>query len=78
MKQHFIMLVLASTAMSGLSGCAGPRVAGNEIGGAIPMSGISRNQAADLAKAHCSKYGRSSRMLSVRTEEGEKAVFECI
>jgi hypothetical protein len=78
MKQQFIVLLLASTAMHGLSGCSGPKVAGNEIGGAIPMTGISRNQAAEMAKAHCAKYGHSSRMLSVRSEAGEKAVFECI
>lgn len=78
MKQHFIVLVLASTTMSGLCGCSGPRVAGNEIGGAIPMAGISRSQAAEMAKAHCAKYGHTSRMLSVRAEAGDQVVFECI
>jgi hypothetical protein len=61
-----------------VSGCVGPTVAGSEIGGAVPMAGITRVQAADLARAHCAKYGRSSRILAVRSDDGEKAVFECI
>jgi hypothetical protein len=61
-----------------LSGCAGPKVAGNEIGGAIPLEGITRQQAAELARAHCAKYGHSARMLAVNTDTGAKAVFECI
>jgi hypothetical protein len=61
-----------------LSGCLGTTVAGNEIGGAIPMAGITRQQAAEMARAHCSKYGHSSRILAIRSDAGEKAVFECI
>jgi len=78
MNRQFIGLLLALPAVSVLFGCAGPRVAGNEIGGAIPMGGITREQAAELAQAHCSKFGHSSRMLTVRGGTGEKAVFECI
>lgn len=62
-----------------LSGCTTPTVAGNEIGGAIPMAGITREQAAEMARAHCLKYGRSSRILAVRSDSGENtAVFECM
>lgn len=61
-----------------LSGCAGPTAAGNEIGGAVPMRGITRLQAADVARAHCAKYGRTSRILAIRSDDGDKAVFECI
>jgi hypothetical protein len=63
-----------------LSGCIllGPTVAGTEVGGAVPMTGITRLEAADLARAHCAKYGRSSRILAIRAEDGEKAVFECV
>jgi len=78
MNRHFAILLFASAATFALSGCAGPRVAGNEIGGAIPMAGITREQASEMAQAHCSKYGHSSRMLAVRKDAGEKAVFECI
>jgi hypothetical protein len=42
------------------------------------MAGITRQQAAELARAHCSKYGHSARMLAVHTDAGDKAVFECI
>ena len=42
------------------------------------MAGITREQASEMAQAHCAKYGHSSRMLAVRAEAGEKAVFECI
>ncbi|HKD28259.1 MAG TPA: hypothetical protein VKC66_20445 [Xanthobacteraceae bacterium] len=62
-----------------VSGCMGPTVAGTEIGGAIPMAGITRQKAAEIARAHCLKYGHSSRMLAIRSDAGEKAaVFECI
>lgn len=62
-----------------LSGCvSAPTVAGSEIGGTVPMTGITRQQAAEMARAHCAKYGRSSRMLTIRSETGDKAVFECI
>jgi hypothetical protein len=62
-----------------LSGCTTATVAGNEIGGAIPVAGITPQQAAEMARAHCLKYGRSSRILAIRSDTGEKtAVFECI
>ena len=54
------------------------RGGGSVIGGAVPMAGITRVQAADLARAHCAKYGRSARVLAIRSDDGEKAVFECI
>ena len=76
-----------------LSACAGPKVAGsdsggikpfvgtvagNEIGGVVPLAGNTKDQALKMAQTHCSQYGRSARMLSIRNEEGGKAVFECI
>ena len=78
MNRHVVALLLAVAAMSVLSGCVGPMVAGNEIGGAVPMAGITRQQASEMARAHCSKYGHSARVLAIRSEAGEKAVFECI
>jgi hypothetical protein len=72
-----LLLGLAATIV--LSGCMGTTVvAGNEIGGAIPMAGLTRQQAAEMARAHCLKYGHSSRVLAIRSDGGEKAVFECI
>jgi hypothetical protein len=61
-----------------LCGClTTSNVTGSEVGGTIPMAGITRQQAADLAKSHCAKYGRSSHILAIRSEYGVKAVFEC-
>jgi hypothetical protein len=60
-----------------LSGCMTTNVAGTEIGGTIPMAGITRQQASYLARVHCAKYGRSSKILAVHSEDGVKAVFEC-
>jgi hypothetical protein len=76
------MLLGVSVALP-LCGClttsnvTGSNVTGSEIGGTIPMAGITRQQAADLAKSHCSRYGRSSHILAIRSEDGVKAVFEC-
>jgi len=78
MNGQFVALLLVLAAIPVLSGCAGARVAGNEVGGAIPMAGITREQASEMARLHCSKYGHSSRMLAIRSDAGEKAVFECI
>jgi hypothetical protein len=79
MNRHFVALLLGLPATLVLAGCAGPTaVAGNEIGGAIPMAGITRQQASEMARAHCLKYGHSSRMLAIHSDAGEKAVFECI
>ena len=53
-------------------------VTGSEIGGTIPMAGITRQQAAAMARPHCAMYGRSSRILAIRPEGGAvKAIFEC-
>ena len=78
MNGRAAVLLLIFAVMYVLSGCAGQKVAGNEIGGAIPLAGITRQQATEMARAHCAKYGRSARMLTVNTDAGAKAVFECI
>jgi hypothetical protein len=62
-----------------LSACARTTVAvGGEIGGVVSLVGISQDQALKSAQDHCSKYGTSARMVSVRPEEGGKFVFECV
>ena len=86
-------LFLVAVALLLLSACAGPQVAGsdpagvrpfvgtvagNEIGGVVPLAGNTKDQALKMAQTHCSQYGRSARMLSIRNEEGGKAVFECV
>ena len=86
-------LFLVAVALLLLSACAGPKiagsdpggvrpfvgtVAGNEIGGVVPLVGNTKDQALKMAQTHCSQYGRSARMLSIRNEEGGKAVFECV
>jgi hypothetical protein len=79
MIRRVVALLLGLLATFVLSGCVTPTVAGSEIGGAIPMAGITRQQAAEMARAHCLKYGRSSRILAIRSDTGERsAVFECI
>ena len=72
------MLFGTPTALA-LSGCVTTtsNVTGSDIGGTIPMAGITRQQAADMARAHCAQYGRSSRILAIRSEDGVKAIFEC-
>jgi len=79
MNRRLAVLLLGLSAAFALSGCVETSaVAGNEIGGAIPMAGITRQQAAEMARAHCLKYGHSSRILAIRQDGGAKAVFECI
>jgi hypothetical protein len=76
-RRILAILMLGLPAVLMLSGCVGPGAAGNEIGGAIPMEGITRQHASAIARFHCAKYGRSARILAIRSEDGQKAVFEC-
>jgi len=79
MNRCLVAALLGLAATFALSGCVGTMaVAGNEIGGAIPLAGLTRQQAAEMARAHCLKYGHTSRMLAIRSDGGDKAVFECI
>lgn len=79
MIRYVVAVLLGLPATFALSGCVTSTVAGSEIGGAIPTAGITRQQTAEMARAHCLKYGRSARMLAIRSDTGEKtAVFECI
>jgi hypothetical protein len=77
MNRLIAAMLLGAPASLMLSGCITTKVAGSEIGGTIPMAGITRQQAADLARAHCARYGRLSRILAIHSEDGVKAVFEC-
>jgi hypothetical protein len=76
-RNRVVFWLLSFALLATLAACAGPRVAGSEIGGTVPMIGATQEQALKLAQAHCSNYGRSARILSIRAEEGGKAVFEC-
>jgi hypothetical protein len=79
MNRLVAAMLCGATAALALSGCvtAASSVTGSEIGGTVPMTGITRQQAADMARTHCAQYGRSSRILAIRSDDGVKAVFEC-
>jgi hypothetical protein len=78
MRRPFAPLTVACIVIFALSACAaGPRVAGNEIGGAVPMAGITREQAFEAAQSHCAKYGRAARIVAIRADTPENVVFEC-
>jgi hypothetical protein len=77
MNRLIAAMVFGAPAVLMLPGCVTTNVAGSEIGGTVPMAGITREQAADQARAHCAKYGRSARILAIRSEDGVKAIFEC-
>ena len=72
-------MLLGGTAPLTLSGCVSTNVAGSEVGGTVPIAGLTRQQALDAARAHCGGYGRSARILAVRRlEDGStNAIFEC-
>ena len=90
MNRLIAAMFLGLPAALTLPGCVtmSGNVTGSEIGGTIPMAGITRQQAAEMARAHCAQYGRSSRILAIRPEDGVrarairsddgvKAIFEC-
>jgi hypothetical protein len=73
-----MLIWLAGALAIALCACAGPRVAGNEIGGVVPLTGITQERALEMAQGHCATYGRTARTLGVRNEEGGRFVFECV
>jgi hypothetical protein len=78
MRTNFPLLWLAGALAIALCACAGPRVAGNEIGGVVPLAGITHEQALKVAQGHCAGFGRTARALAVRGEDGGQFVFECV
>ena len=78
MRPDFTLIWLAGALATTLCACAGPKVAGNEIGGVVPLAGITQEQALKAAQGHCAGFGRTARALAVRREEGGQFVFECV
>jgi starvation-inducible outer membrane lipoprotein len=78
-QQSAVLWFMICAASLGLSACVtAPPVAGNEIGGAVPLAGTTQEQASEMARAHCAKYARTARILATRPEAGGKVVFECV
>ena len=71
-------ILLAGFSAITLRACAAPRVAGGEVGGVVPLAGITQEQAFGMAQGHCAAFGHTARTLAVRSEEGGKLVFECL
>jgi hypothetical protein len=78
MRRNFVLTWLAGALATTLCTCAGPKIAGNEIGGVVPLTGITQDQALRMAQGHCATFGRTARTLGVRGEEGGQLVFECV
>jgi len=78
MRCNFVPIGLAGALATALYACAGPKIAGNEIGGVVPLTGITQDQAVRMAQGHCATFGRKARALGVRNEEGGQLVFECV
>jgi hypothetical protein len=78
MRCNFVPIGLAGALATTLCACAGPKIAGNEIGGVVPLTGITQDQAVSMAQGHCAAFGRKARTLGVRNEEGGQLVFECV
>jgi hypothetical protein len=78
MRRNFVGIGVAGALATTLCACAGPKVAGSEIGGVVPLTGITHDQALRIAQSHCAAFGRTARTLGVRSEEGGQLVFECV
>jgi hypothetical protein len=78
MRRKFALLWLAGSLATMLCSCAAPRIAGGEVGGVVPLAGITQQQAFKMAQDHCAAFGHVARALAVRGEEGGKLVFECV
>jgi hypothetical protein len=78
MPRKFVLLLLAGSFATMLCACAAPRIAGGEVGGVVPLAGMTQEQALRMAQGHCAAFGHVARPLAVRSEEGGKLVFECV
>ena len=78
MRRVSVLILLAALSATTLCGCAAQRVAGSEVGGVVPLVGITQDQALGMAQNHCATFGHVARPLAVRGEEGGKLVFECV
>ena len=58
------MACATSLALAACAGPAMPKVSGSEVGGAVPIAGITAEQAIQLARTHCAKYGRTAKPLA--------------
>jgi len=78
MRRNSVLIWLAGSLAMMLCACAGPKVAGGEVGGVVPLIGITQAQAHEMAQNHCATFGHVARTLAIRPEEGGKFVFECV
>jgi hypothetical protein len=78
MRRNSMLIWLANSLAMTLCACAGPKVAGGEVGGIVPLVGITQEQALKLAQDYCAAFGHVARALAIRSEEGGKFVFECV
>ena len=78
MRCNPVLILLAGSLATTLCACAGPKIAGSEVGGVLPLSGITQEQALKMAQDHCAAFGHVARTLAIRGEEGGKFVFECV
>ena len=62
-----------------LASCAGPGagLTGNDTGGIIPWSSVSREQAHDLAIEHCARHGKVARATGIDPRYGGYYSFAC-
>ena len=77
MRRSALIGLVGSLATT-LGACAGPKVAGGEVGGVVPLTGITQEQALRAAQDHCAAFGHVARELASRSEEGGKFDFECV
>jgi hypothetical protein len=75
MRRNSVLIWLAGSLAMILCACAGPNVAGGEVGGVVPLIGITQEQAVAKSLRH---LGHVARTLAIRPEEGGKFVFECV
>jgi hypothetical protein len=78
MCRNSVLIWLAVSLETALCACASQSVAGGEVGGVVPLIGVTQEQALKMAQEHCATFGHVARTLAIRPEEGGKFVFECV
>lgn len=62
-----------------LASCAGtgPGLTGNDTGGIIAFASVTRQEAGELAVAHCARYGKTAYPTGVDRRSGGYYSFAC-
>lgn len=71
-------LLTSLALLASLTGCVGPGLTGNDTGGIVPWTSVTREEARDMAFAHCARYDKIPVATGVDARPGGYYSFGCV